>query len=93
MLPRRDSRMAGCPGCAPAAGFLEARSGVLRILMPQPKVAERQRCSALNALRRSAQILIGGIDVPAPSMRNHLDNRVLRRAWTEEPSDGEPAFP
>src|SRR6478735_3165532 len=27
------------------------------------------------------------------SMRNHLDKRVLRRAWTTKPSDRESAFP
>ena len=27
------------------------------------------------------------------SMRNHLDKRVLRRAWTSEPSDRGSAFP
>ena len=26
-------------------------------------------------------------------MRNHLDKRVLRRAWTTKPSDRESAFP
>jgi hypothetical protein len=31
--------------------------------------------------------------VGAASMRNHLDMRVLRRAWTSEPSDREPALP
>jgi hypothetical protein len=26
-------------------------------------------------------------------MRNHLENRVSRRTWTNRPSGGEPAFP
>src|SRR6516165_1343500 len=35
----------------------------------------------------------GGWEVRVPSMRNHLDNRAMASAWTEQPSDGETAHP